>query len=66
MTAKPRPNWAAARVPRALSPVTRQTIALVIRPPSSGKAGTRLNPRINTFINRSQLSDSNTGVMRID
>jgi hypothetical protein len=43
--------------------VIRHTIALVMRPPSSGNAGTRLKARISTFISTNQLSDSSTGVM---
>ena len=45
MTSRPNscPKRAQARVARFGSPVIRQTIARAIRPPSSGKAGNRLN-----------------------
>ena len=52
----PRPRAFVAR----LAPDERPR---AIRPPSSGKAGTRLKGRIRTLISSSQLSDSSTGVI---
>ena len=63
ITANPWPICAAVLVPCRLEPVTRQTIARAIRPPSSGNAGTRLNASSSTFQNSSQLSASSTGVI---
>ena len=47
---KPRPSSAAKRVARLRSPVSFQTIARAIRPPSSGKPGIRLKTSTITLI----------------
>ncbi len=56
------PSRALKRVPRLRSPVSFQAIARAIRPPSSGKAGTRLKASRNTLTTASQPISATVGV----
>ena len=58
---KAMPMRAAKRVARLRSPVTRQAAARAMRPPSSGKAGTRLNTSRNRFMVTSRETTTSTG-----
>ena len=53
-----------ACVARLRSPVRHQIAACAIRPPSSGKAGTRLNTSTSALIVATQLSHTSAGVAR--
>ena len=59
---KPTPIEAATRVALWRSPVSFQAIARAIRPPSSGKAGTRLKTSRTRFIETSSESTTSAGV----
>ena len=63
-TPKPIPMRAAKRVARWRSPVIFHATARAIRPPSSGKAGTRLNTSRNRFMVTSSETTTSDGRRR--
>ena len=60
MYANTRPSWRRSGSPRLRSPVRHQMIARAIRPPSIGKAGSRLKTRTRRLIDASQASSATT------